>query len=115
MVDNSPEAVTALRSNIELLKAENIARVICDHAENFITAHQQHAFDIIFIDPPFAQTELLQLTHHLVKNKMSQHNTLIYIETDVRNHAPDLPECWSVLREKTTHQVRYQLAIQKLI
>lgn len=107
--------VTALKSNVALLKAENIVNVICDHADDFIADHQQHAFDIIFIDPPFAQKELLQLAHHLVKNKISQPNTQIYIETDVHNNAPDLPGCWTILREKTTRHVRYQLAVQQQV
>ncbi len=113
LVDKSPEITTALKNNVALLKAESTVNVICDHAENFIANHQQRTFDIIFIDPPFAQKELLKLTHHLVKNQISQPNTQIYIETDRHNNSPDLPECWSLLREKITRQVRYQLAIQK--
>jgi len=115
LVDKSLEVATALKNNVSLLKAENRVNVICGHADNFIANHQQHAFDIIFIDPPFPQKELLELTHHLVKNQISQPNTKIYIETDMHNNPPDLPECWSILREKTTRQVRYQLWKQELV
>ncbi len=113
LVDKSPEVVTALRNSINLLNAENTVTAVCEDAEHFISCNQQQPFDIIFLDPPFAHKEQRQLTHHLIKNKFTQKNTRIYIETDVCHNAPEIPKCWSIFREKTTRQVRYQLVVQK--
>lgn len=113
LVDKSPEVVTALKNSIRLFNAENTVTAVCEDAEHFISHNQQQPFDIIFLDPPFVHKKQ-QLTHHLIKNKLTQQNTRIYIETDAGNHAPEIPQCWSILREKTTRQVRYQLAIQKI-
>ncbi|NOY71485.1 MAG: 16S rRNA (guanine(966)-N(2))-methyltransferase RsmD [Gammaproteobacteria bacterium] len=112
LVDKSPEVVAALKNSISLLNAENTVTAVCEDAEHFISRHQQQPFDIIFLDPPFARKEQRQFTYHLIKNKLTQQNTRIYIETDAGNHAPEMPQCWSILREKTTRQVRYQLVIQ---
>lgn len=113
LVDDAPQVAAALEQNIALLNAEGRVSVACKKAEHFVRSGLHEPFDIIFLDPPFAHNALLQLSHELVEHHLTQHNTRIYIESEVHSDTPALPESWSTLKMKTTRQVRYQLAIQE--
>lgn len=70
----------------------------------------EESFDIVFLDPPFKKnwwnkvvTQVLAVTHEA---------SLIYLEIEKEAESIDLPENWSIFREKTAGQVRYYLLKQ---
>jgi 16S rRNA (guanine966-N2)-methyltransferase len=67
------------------------------------------AFDIVFLDPPFA-SDLLPLVCRLLEDGhwLSIH-ALIYVETDARAGLPTLPQAWTVTRAKRAGTVGYHL------
>lgn len=68
-------------------------------------------FDVVFLDPPFAEHLLPACLEALSNRPWLAPSARIYLETDAGEPFPDLPCGWSWLREKTTGQVRYGLAL----
>ena len=66
-------------------------------------------FDIVFIDPPFRNNLIEELLPKL--QKILNPDSLIYVEIEKESQLPELPENWSVIREKTAGQVRYHLLL----
>ncbi len=67
------------------------------------------AFDIIFLDPPFATPLLAQCIDILAKSTLVNANTLIYIESPTPLTTGDLPVLWQLLKAKTAGEVAYHL------
>ncbi|MCP3670820.1 MAG: 16S rRNA (guanine(966)-N(2))-methyltransferase RsmD [Gammaproteobacteria bacterium] len=107
MLDRSPVAVDQLRQNISLLGL-NQASVEQADALVWLQAVPQ-PFDIVFLDPPFADELLQQVCHQLVVGGWLKPNALLYIETDAVNGLPQLPSVWRRLKEKKAGQVGYFL------
>lgn len=107
MLDRSPVVVEQLRQNIALLRLEQSAVEQAD-ALSWLQAPAQ-TFDILFLDPPFADN-LLQLTClRLEDGGWLRPGALIYIETDAVAGLPQLPPNWRRLKGKKAGQVEYFL------
>jgi len=73
--------------------------------------NQVKPFDVIFLDPPFNQ-QLVALSCELLDNQgLVKEGSYIYIETEA-NLLLQLPESWSIHREKKAGQVTYYLCIK---
>ena len=99
-----------IQKNCELLKlsAEQVD-VSTKSADAFIKHNSAEHYDIIFLDPPFR----LNLIENLLPDlqKIVAMDSLIYIEIEKESQLPDLPQNWTVIREKTAGQVRYHLIL----
>lgn len=97
-----------LQVNINTLKVNN-AKVIQGDSLQYLKKTAVEQYDVVFIDPPFnlglAQPciEQLEAQGHLAEN------ALIYLEVESTLTDLQLPDNWSLLKEKTSGQVRYQL------
>ena len=107
-VEKSAVAASALRSNIATLKAES-ASVHKTAAEQFLQREAGKAYDVVFLDPPFAAEMLTELCRLLVASNALAKDARIYIEEDRNHPALELPEKWQVLKSKTAGSVRYSL------
>ena len=108
-VEKSALASKTLRANAGLLAADG-ADVRQLDAMEFLRTGDASAFDIVFLDPPFAADMLGDLCRLLDKASLVRSGSLVYLEDD-RAHAPlELPEGWSLSRSKTAGNVRYALA-----
>lgn len=68
-------------------------------------------FDLVFLDPPFADGLLGPAIERLHANGWVVPGARIYLEAPIRAELPSLPASWELIREKSAGQVRYGLAI----
>ena len=108
-VEMAPRAVRMLERNIEMLGAEG-ATVLQQDASDFLGAAQQDPFDIVFLDPPFAEDVLGELCRLLEELAFLSDDALVYLEQDRAKEMAVLPDNWCVLKNKTAGNVRYMLA-----
>ncbi len=107
MLDLSPLAVEQLRKNISLLGLEQTQ---VEQADALVWLGQQsQQFDIVFLDPPFADDLLQDACKILEEGAWLGPNAHIYIEMDAASERPRLPSTWEIQREKRAGQVDYLL------
>lgn len=106
-VDRDNQVIEYLRETFTLLKAEHATAI---HAEalNFLAGKPQ-AFDIVFLDPPYASDLMLPCCNALATQAWLNPHAYLYIETASQTPLSGLPANWTVLREKTAGQVCYRL------
>ena len=101
------EVVAALRHNREQLKAE-LADIVHADAVEFLRGPAA-AFDIVFLDPPYASGLLAPCVELLDSRGWLKPGAFIYLEAP-EGEAPPLPATWQPVRSKTAGQVGYHLA-----
>ena len=107
MIEQNPEAATALTRNIELLNAGNIQPVIADAIEWLM--NNQRRFDIVFLDPPYKAGLLGQCCEILESGQSLAENAKIYLEHAAGDDKIVIPESWECLKHKSAGQVTYKL------
>src|SRR5688572_29381386 len=108
MVERSALVAQHLRDNVVRLAAEG-AEVVQLDALSYL-ASPPEAFDIVFLDPPFAVAEQMirDCAARLARGWLRP-GAWVYIETP-RALALDLPAGWELAKTKTAGQVGYHLA-----
>lgn len=106
-LDNSPEAVQALKKISALLEIPSLNIIHAD-ALAWLNRVADTAFDIVFIDPPFHQNLIspccaLLETHHWLSA-----DALIYVEHE-RGGTIDVPDSWRLHRQQQAGDVVYAL------
>ncbi len=86
-VEKNRQAAAALRNNALLLQATG-ASVIPTTAERFLRNEPATPWDIIFFDPPFGDTAVLQLLERLLQPGYLQPDGIIYLERSRREPLP---------------------------
>lgn len=98
-VDNSVAALSCIKSNISSARMEKYATVknasAVDFAKNCSTA-----FDIIFIDPPYADGLYFAALSAIFENGLLKDGGVIVCEWDFRIGKPDIPQCFNTVKEK---------------
>ena len=108
MVERARQVVRQLRENVELLGLENTAVVEADGIE-WLGATAR-PFDIVFLDPPFAD-RLLPLSLRLLTEKSwLAPGARVYLENDAGQRLPGLPEQLVLEKSKRMGQVAFGLA-----
>ena len=110
MIERSKQAINALKLNSDHLKADNINLIETD-AISYLTDAKM-SFDIIFLDPPFAQPDLLIKALTLInKRHLLRKNGVLYVEMAKKDlHMFDALACeMNWLKKKTAGQVCYAL------
>jgi len=107
-VELSKKAADTIVANIGALDASGAALENCDAFE-FLAANDDELFDIVFLDPPFADESLDELCRLLQSSGRLADGALVYLEQDKGHAPPVLPDGWTVLRDKTAGKVRYFL------
>jgi 16S rRNA (guanine966-N2)-methyltransferase len=110
MVDQSRPMVELLRQEAERFAASNV---------NIYTAiaprqlrQPARVYDIVFIDPPFAEDLLLPCCRFLEENAFLADEAYIYLEAKVMLDEASLPANWRLLKNKKAGQVAYHLALR---
>lgn len=111
MVEKNRTATAALQENATRLKFDDIEIITADalSAALYETRLAKHQFDLVFIDPPFAEN-----LHNKALECVEQHISLapearVYIETGKRDADLEVPAHWQQYREKVAGEVRMQL------
>jgi len=86
------------------------AQVCCDDAFQWLRSGCDGRFDLVFLDPPFADDSLSDLCRLLMESGCLSAGAQIYLEQEKSQAPPDLPQDWIIAREKTAGNVRYSLA-----
>jgi 16S rRNA (guanine966-N2)-methyltransferase len=107
LVEKRLEVVAALRHNREQLKAEH-ADIVHADAADFLRGPAA-AFDVVFLDPPYAGGLLAPCIELLETRGWLQPDAFIYLEAP-HGETPALPATWQLVRSKTAGQVGYHLA-----
>ena len=108
-VECSGIAFENLKSNINSLKASG-AELKKTDAISFLNNSVIEKFDIIFIDPPFADGLYGDLFELIAAKGWLSKNARIYIEMSANEKEVDLPKNWHILKRKKTGNVYYLLA-----
>lgn len=123
MIDKNPQAIRMIRQNLELLAVDN-ARLMQMDARDFLSSCSplqaqtadgsippisQKTFDIVFLDPPFNQQLLPVFCELLDKANCLSDQATIYIEIEKKTKLPQLPDNWTIIKEKKAGQLAYYL------
>lgn len=102
LVDSSKDAVAVIKRNVEKTRLSDSCRVLCAKAEDFIrTMRGRECFDIVFIDPPYAQRLVAPTLAALLDGKMIRSTSIIVCESeeaDVFEKTPELAAKFNVLK-----------------
>ena len=107
-VENSRRAANVLEKSARVLDAAG-AIVHCGDAAEYVRNARPASFDIIFLDPPFADDRLGELCAQLDACGILVPGGRIYLEQDRAKPGTALPDQWRVLKDKTAGNVRYML------
>jgi len=105
-VEPDARAARALRDNLARLKAAD-GEVAAVDAQAFLRGAAR-AFDLVFLDPPFALDLWSALAERLDQGGWLAERAWIYVESP-REQVPVLPLCWSLHREGQAGEVRFAL------
>ena len=111
IVENSARAAAALKECVKVLEATG-ARIHQVDAISYLKSEPE-PFDIVFLDPPFADDLLEDLCRLLSEGKWLADGARVYLEQDRERSLPALPDGWTIINEKTAGQVRYALVTVK--
>ncbi len=107
-VDRDPQVGRYLCETLQRLQA-TAGDVHVGDAMQWLKATPQ-AFDVVFLDPPFATELLNAVTHMLEAGGWLASDAFIYIESASSRGVPALPANWRVIKSKSAGQVGYHLA-----
>ena len=108
-VENSKIAIATLQRNVASLDA-SAAVIHSGAATDYMDDSRTESFDIVFLDPPFADDNLAELCRLIDESELLAGNANVYLEQDRARAELDLPDGWTVLKSKVAGNVRYTLA-----
>jgi 16S rRNA (guanine966-N2)-methyltransferase len=106
-VEADEAAARALRERLTEWQARD-ARVARADALRYLASAAQ-AFDIVFLDPPFASPLLARAAALLEERHWLADGARIYVECAARQGLPPLPPTWQALKAKRAGEVGYHL------
>ena len=107
-VEHATEVAQALRASLATLGG-TAARVVGGDAFRFL-AGSARPFDVVFLDPPFAQGRQDELCKLLEDGGWLAPRAFIYLECAARGGRPPLPSAWETVRETRAGEVLAVLA-----
>ncbi|HHT0592531.1 TPA: 16S rRNA (guanine(966)-N(2))-methyltransferase RsmD [Legionella anisa] len=109
-LEQSPKAYTHLQKIIASFNSPKLKLLQTDAVEYL--QRNQEQFDIIFLDPPFAQNYLPQCISNITQSNILKPGGLVYIESPIAIQLDE--KHWRQIKQKQAGQVVYSL-FEKLI
>lgn len=106
MVERDRNAADAIEAGIGRLGAEQV-RLVRQDAHHYL-AGAAEAFDIVYLDPPFAESHIQDCCAQLEKKRWLSEHAYIYIEYAAGDDF-EVPANWNCTRHKRAGQVEYRL------
>lgn len=107
-VDVEPAVVRQLEATLQELRCDRGTVVRAD-ADGFL-ARPATAFDVIFLDPPFAEPVLAGICRGIESGGWLKAGGFVYLEAPAAAGAPELPAGWTLLKTRRAGEVGYHLA-----
>lgn len=108
MVERDATIMRALQDNRQRLGAWQV-ELVQQEAAGFLSVPGD-PFDVVFLDPPFADTGLLvQAIAALTEADWLKEGARAYVETPAKGPLTSMPESWSEQKQKKAGQVTYRL------
>lgn len=107
-IDSSPAVIGAISEQLVTLGATDVATCTICSAQKYLGKAEQ-AFNIVFLDPPFAQDLIAPAVQALLQHELLAEDALVYVETHAAESAPVVPDKWQLHREKQAGDVVYRL------
>ena len=107
-VDTDPEVARHVVQTLQTLRCER-GRAVQSDARSFLDQAPQ-PFDLVFLDPPFADRSLPGLCELLESRGWLSPGAYVYLEDAAQAGEPVLPAPWTLLRSKRAGEVGYHLA-----
>ena len=111
LIEMDKDVARQLQKNLATLQASQ-GNVLNANTLN-VLAQPGTPHHIVFVDPPFRKGLLDNTLSLLEKNGWLADEALIYVESEVENGMPTIPESWILHREKVAGQVAYRLFIRE--
>ncbi len=109
-VEQSADAARELRQTLALWGGASAAAAQIHTADALsFLAGKPDAFDVVFLDPPFATGLLSQVAARLEACHWLKAGALIYAECPAREALPPLPAGWNVAKTGRAGEVGYHL------
>jgi 16S rRNA (guanine966-N2)-methyltransferase len=108
-VEQNRAAYQRLRDNAGLLRVAERVTLLHADALKVIQSPPERPFDIVFLDPPFADRRLGLIGMALDSAGWVGDGGLVYLEQDGNVDWPEHPPAWQVLREGRTGQSAQRL------
>ena len=109
-IEQQRDVARQLQNNISKLGLIGVRCIQGDTFERLATL-DEHAFDIVFVDPPFNKGLLSKACKQLEINRLVKPATRVYLESEQEVEPDELPSGWELVRSKQAGQVFYHLAI----
>jgi 16S rRNA (guanine966-N2)-methyltransferase len=109
LIEQSGAVARQLEANALRLGADE-TRIVQRNALRWLEGAGQ-PFDIVFLDPPFADALWAPAIARLAGRGWLKPGSRVYLEAPMRIGFPELPPNWDLVRDKTAGQVRYGLVI----
>ena len=86
LCDNSKEAISIIKQNVEKTKTENEIEIVLKNYEKALEdfSTRNIVFDIIFLDPPYKTDFAQKATEIIIKKNLLNDEGIIIIETDTK-------------------------------
>lgn len=107
MVERDRGIAAQLKADAARLNAPEV-RIECVDALQLVGRPPESPFDIVFVDPPFADGLHERVLAALQTNLWLADEARIYVEAPL-SHAPKPPAGWQLLREGGTREVAFAL------
>ncbi len=113
MLERAGAVVRQLLANVGTLEAGQVSVVRGDALGWLAGAGRR--FDVVFLDPPFADGLLVPACELLARNAWVGEGSRVYLETQADTGLPPLPPGWRLVREQRAGQVAYGLAVVEAV
>ncbi len=109
LVESSPQVAKRLQENTLLLNLQGVIEVKHAKAAGWLEQYTGEPFNLVFLDPPFADNLLEQTLRQLLESRLLSDEALLYVERDAGQSLPELPGNCQVIKDKKAGQVAYSL------
>lgn len=109
-LDTSSAVLREVERNLSRLGADAVQLVQAD-AREWLRTRPGGPWNIVFLDPPFGQGLLAPCLSLLAAPGVLVATARVYVESAATEELPQLPEGWTLHREKTAGQVSYRLLL----
>lgn len=103
-------AVAAIRENARTLQTDKLRLEARNALEWLRSNPEQRRFDVVFLDPPFADNLYAECCRLLAEQRWLAPGALVYLESGASLAEIVLPTGWTLVRHKRAGSVYYGLA-----